>query len=380
MIPRYDVAVVGMGILGLSHALAAARAGLKVVVIDREPAARGASIRNFGFVTVSGQARGEMWGLARRTREVWAEVAPRAGVAIDQAGLTVLAHRAEAEAVLEAFMATEMGEGCEILSPAALAGRMDCDGLAPFRAALSSGHELRVEPRLALPALAAWLQRDWGVAFMPSTAVTGCETGVLSTSRGEVRAAHIFICPGDDLSSLFPEVLTRHGVQRCKLQMLRLAPTGRRLATPIMADLSLARYEGYAALPEAKALAARLRQERAAQLDAGVHLIAVQSADGSLVVGDSHEYDAAPDPFQRREIDALILEALRDTMPGFEAPATERWIGFYAWSPQRPWFSEEVLPGVHMTVVTCGAGMSSGFAIGERVVAAATNVSVKGAA
>ena len=72
MIPHYDVAVVGMGIVGLAHALAAARAGLKGVVIDREPAARGASIRNFGFVTVSGQARGEMWGLARRTRDVWA--------------------------------------------------------------------------------------------------------------------------------------------------------------------------------------------------------------------------------------------------------------------------------------------------------------------
>lgn len=380
MIPHYDVAVVGMGIVGLAHALAAARAGLKVVVIDREPAARGASIRNFGFVTVSGQARGEMWGLARRTRDVWAEVAPQAGIAVDQAGLTVLAHRPEAEAVMQAFMETEMGEGCEILTPGALASRMDCEGLAPFRAALRSDHELRVEPRLALPALATWLEQEQGVAFMPATAVTGCETGRLSTSRGEVRAEHIFICSGDDLSSLFPDVLTRHEVQRCKLQMLRLAATGRRLATPIMADLSLARYEGYAALPEAEALMQRLRKECGERLDAGVHLIAVQSADGSLVVGDSHEYGASPDPFQRLEMDELILDALRESMPGYAAPVVERWIGFYAWSPREPWFTEEVLPGVHMTLVTCGAGMSSGFAIGERVVAAATNNSMKGAA
>ncbi|RYG16783.1 MAG: TIGR03364 family FAD-dependent oxidoreductase [Caulobacteraceae bacterium] len=380
MIPRYEVAVVGMGIIGLAHAYAAARAGLKVVVIDREPAARGASIRNFGFVTVTGQARGDMWGLARRARDVWAEVAPAAGIAVDQTGLTVLAHRPEAQGVLEAFMATEMAEGCELVSSEALAARMDCTGLAPFRAALASKHELRVEPRLALPALAAWLEAHWGVEFMGSTTVLGCESGRLSTSRGEVAAEAIFLCTGDDLNGLFPDVLARHAVQRCKLQMLRLASPGRRLATPIMADLSLARYEGYAALPEAEALLRRLREERGDLLDLGVHLIAVQSADGSLVVGDSHEYDAAPDPFQRREIDDLILKALRESMPGYDTPAVERWIGVYAWSPQHPWFTEEVAPGVHMTVVTCGAGMSTGFAIGERVVSAATNLSVKGAA
>ena len=67
-------------------------------------------------------------------------------------------------------------------------------------------------------------------------------------------------------------------------------------------------------------------------------------------------------------------------MPGYDTPAVERWIGFYAWSPRRPWFTEEVLPGVHMTVVTCGAGMSTGFAIGEDVVSAATRISLKGAA
>lgn len=49
-----DLAVVGAGIVGLAHALAATRAGLSVVVIDREARANGASIRNFGFVAVTG--------------------------------------------------------------------------------------------------------------------------------------------------------------------------------------------------------------------------------------------------------------------------------------------------------------------------------------
>jgi len=52
--PSYDLAVVGAGIVGLGCALAAARAGKRVAVIDRDAQANGASVRNFGFVTVTG--------------------------------------------------------------------------------------------------------------------------------------------------------------------------------------------------------------------------------------------------------------------------------------------------------------------------------------
>jgi glycine/D-amino acid oxidase-like deaminating enzyme len=106
----------------------------------------------------------------------------------------------------------------------------------------------------------------------------------------------------------------------------------------------------------------------------------VQSADGSLVVGDTHEYGDAPTPFQPADKDALMLEALRETLPSLPATPVERWIGVYASSPSAPWFSEEVRPGVHMTVVTCGAGMSTAFAIAERVVSRALNVTLSEAA
>ena len=63
----YDLAVVGSGICGLAHALAAARRGKRVIVIDRDAQANGASIRNFGFITVTGQQAGECWLRARRS-------------------------------------------------------------------------------------------------------------------------------------------------------------------------------------------------------------------------------------------------------------------------------------------------------------------------
>src|SRR5258708_38215977 len=91
---RYDLAVVGAGIIGLATALAAVRHGLRVVVIDRDAQANGASVRNFGFITVTGQGRGSMWSRARRTRDVWLEVAQAAGVQIVHRGLWMTARRA----------------------------------------------------------------------------------------------------------------------------------------------------------------------------------------------------------------------------------------------------------------------------------------------
>ncbi|MBO9724899.1 MAG: TIGR03364 family FAD-dependent oxidoreductase [Novosphingobium sp.] len=376
LIGEFDVAVVGRGIVGLAHALAAARSGLKVVVVDRHARATGASIRNFGFVTVTGQERRDMWPLARRARDIWAQVAPRAGIAVLQDGFVLPVRRPAAAAVLEAFMQTEMGEQCRLVSDAELR-RLDPDTpFMPCEAALVSPHELRVEPREAIPLLADWLARDMGVTFAAPASVIACEPGRIVTGAGDYRADSIFVCPGDDLNALFPEVIAEQDVTRCKLQMMRLAAPGWRLARPVMSDLGLARYEGYSALPEAAALIAQLRAEQGAQLDAGVHLIAVQSADGSLVVGDTHEYGEAPDPFHSEAIDRLVLDEFEAVLGPAPQPI-ERWVGVYASSPKQNWFTREVAPGVHVTVVTCGAGMSTAFAIGERVVGAAIDAPMK---
>jgi glycine/D-amino acid oxidase-like deaminating enzyme len=89
----YDIAIVGAGIVGLAHALAASRAGLTCIVIDRDQRAIGASIRNFGFVTVTGQQAGECWRRAMRSRDIWEEIAPAAGIPVLQHGLAVVARR-----------------------------------------------------------------------------------------------------------------------------------------------------------------------------------------------------------------------------------------------------------------------------------------------
>ena len=365
----YDLAVVGAGIVGLACALAAAKRGKRVVVVDRDAQANGASIRNFGFITITGQARGEMWARALRTRDIWAEVAAEAGVPILHKGLVMAARRPESVAVLEAFQQTEMGEACRLLTPAEVKASHPEVATPDLLAALWSPHELRVESREAIPRLATWLAERHGVDFHWGEAVLAVEPGQVHTTGGVIEAEAVAVCPGDDLYALFPEAIAAAGVTRCKLQMLRLADPGYRLSAGVMSDLGLVRYAGYAALPEANALRARLEREQAAQLDNGVHLIVVQSADGSLVVGDSHHYAATPDPFAHEAVDQLILDEFAAVFGGAPPPVLERWTGTYASASDRTVLVDEPMEGVRLVMVTTGAGASTGFGLGEEVIA-----------
>jgi FAD dependent oxidoreductase TIGR03364 len=363
----YDLAVVGAGIVGLAHALAAARLGKRVVVIDRDAQANGASIRNFGFVTVTGQQEGQCWTRARRSRDVWAEVAPAAGIPVLQRGLTVLAERAEAVSVIEAFLGTEMGAGCRLLTRAEAAEALPVTG--SVRAALRSPHELRVESRTAIPRLAAWLAEAHGVTFLWSRSVTGLALPCIETSAGPVMAEAAVICPGDDFTGLHAGRIGAMGFTRCLLQMLRMAPAAPvRLPTPVMSDLGLARYQGYAELPEAAPLKARLDADRAEARAEGVHLIAVQSADGSLVVGDSHRYAATPHPFSGTRVDDLILTELDAVLDLPGRRVTERWTGTYASAPDRLAWTDHVSDAEKIVIVTSGTGASTAFAIAEETV------------
>jgi D-hydroxyproline dehydrogenase subunit beta len=366
---RFDLAVIGAGIVGLGHALAAARQGLKVVVIDRDLRANGASIRNFGFITVTGQPRGEVWRLARRARDIWWDIAPGAGIAIEHHGLALTLRRPESVAVAEAFLATEMGEGCELLTTAELRSRFPRIAADAALGALVSPHELRVDSVTAVPKLANWLAREHGVTFRMGETALSVEPPVVSTSRGEVFADRVVVCPNDDLSTLFPERIEAYALTRCRLSMLRLASPGFRWPAGVMSDLGLLRYHGYADLPQAKALARRIEGEQPRALAHGVHLIAVQDADGSLVVGDSHHYDDLPLPFAPAEAEALILQEFEQATGLTPPPVIARWTGVYPISNQRAFLVDKPSPQVRLVIVTSGTGASTAFAIGEATIA-----------
>ncbi|HZA66089.1 MAG TPA: TIGR03364 family FAD-dependent oxidoreductase [Geminicoccaceae bacterium] len=368
---HFDLAVVGAGIVGLAHALAAVRRGLRVVVIDREREVIGASVRNFGFVTVTGQQQGECWRRALRSRDVWLEVAPQAGIAIEQEGLLVVAQRPEALAVLEAFAATEMGAACRLVDGREARSRYPVLGETAIAGVLWSPHERRIESRDAIPKLADWLERALGVTFVRDTLVKDVAPPYLATTAGTFGAERVVVCPGDDLLTLYADRIRALGIGRCRLHMLKVRPgdPGFCLPAAAMSDLSLIRYLGYAELPETAALKARLEAEQPRMLAHGIHLIAVQGRDRDLIVGDSHHYEWSPSPFAEAGVDELILAELTTVLRLPEAYVTERWTGIYASLPDRLVVIDAPEPAVRLVMVTSGTGASTAFAIGEEVIA-----------
>ena len=190
----------------------------------------------------------------------------------------------------------------------------------------------------------------------------------LHTSRGIVHAGAVVVCPGDDFVTLYPELIASHHIRRCRLSMLRLANPGWRLPGALMSDLGLVRYRGYGALPEARAREAKLRAEQPRHFNNGVHLIVTQSADGSLVVGDSHHYDPLPNPFAPASAEEDILDEYARATGRAPPPVLERWTGVYAVSDARTYLIDTPEPGVRLVIVTSGTGASTSMALAERVI------------
>ena len=208
------------------------------------------------------------------------------------------------------------------------------------------------------------------MTFLRETVVHAASPPKLDTSRGPIEAEVIIVCPGDDFATLRAERLAQYGLTRCKLHMLRLRPQrfDERLP-PVMSDLGMIRYLGYAELPAAEALRVRLEAEQREHIDAGVHLIAVRSADGTLVVGDSHHYAATPDPFAPAAVDDLILDEYSHVFAGAPPQVVERWTGTYASAPDRLMLVDAPCEGLRIVLITSGTGASTSFAIAEEVIA-----------
>lgn len=369
MAEQFDLAVVGAGVLGLAHALAAARGGRRVVVIERDARANGASVRMSGLVSVAGHAPGASARRAKRSRDIWAEVCREAGVRIEHEGLAIVARRPEAALALEAYAAAEPAPGCAFYRPD------DAHALFPqFRGDVAgvfwSPDEIRVEALSAMGRIAAWLEDAHDVAFRWETAALGVGDGEVVTSRGPIRANAVVVCAGDDFRTLYGERLAGLGLTRAKSQMLRVRyEDGFELPGAVATDLAVTRMAGLGEFDGVAALKSRLAEEQPDHIRHGIVMLASQSADGSIVVGSSRSLDATPDPFQTHGVDELILDELSAVFGKRPKQVLSRWTGTYAFSAERPVIVEEPSETVRIVIAASGAGANAAFAIGEEVIA-----------
>ncbi len=367
-----DLLIVGAGILGLAHAWAGAKRGLRVKVFERSHTPLGASIRNFGQALVGGQAPGAMLNLARQSRGLWAELGQAAGLSLHQQGSLLLARTEVEEALLEAFVngrGDELGYRTELLRGDALNALYD-GRFSHHRAALHGLDDQQLYSREALPKIIDYLRRELGVTFHFSTLVRDVQSGQADTTAGRFTARHILVCSGHDYQTLLAEHMARLQPQVCRLQMLRVRPAQPlALKHAVLTGLSCTHYGAFSDLPEAEAIRAQIRREQPELETLGIHLLISPTPYGELIIGDSHDYGSDASPFNAEGTDRIMLELAEHTL-GMGVEVIERWQGVYGARGPGPFSVTPAADGVTAVLMHTGLGMSVGLGLGERTVSA----------
>jgi FAD dependent oxidoreductase TIGR03364 len=355
--------VVGGGILGAMHAWHGRRRGYEVVHLEREVAARGASVRNFGLVWVSGRKPGAELSLALRARELWDEVAADVpDVALRPGGsLTVAVNDDEWRVVQRAADLPDAAlRGFHLLEAAEVAQRNPAIG-GIIRGALWCDKDAVVEPRLASAAIVARLADDPGYTWRPACAVVDLRDQGVRDDEGVWWDADLVVaCPGAAHSGVFAPWL-RTGVRRVRLQMMQTAPLGATLTTSVADADSLRYYPAYAGLDLAS-----LPPQPAVAAESGLQLLMAQRLDGSLTIGDTHgydepfEFDVLEEPYQ--ELYRRAAAVIGPSMPR----VIRRWAGVYSQTTDdRLYTRHEVAEGVVLVTGVGGRGMTCSPAVAE---------------
>lgn len=364
---KYDVVVVGAGIVGLAHAWMAAKRGLSVLVLDRSSQAVGATIRNFGMIWPVGQPSGELRSMAMKSRAFWLELKSLGALPVETCGSLHVAHNEDELQVLTEYT-DRNSDDVNLLSPEETLERSPIVRKEGLCGAMWSSTELRVDPRNAARQIASWLAQHCGVTFKFDTSVAQVAGEDVRCSCGTLyQGDRIVVCSGSDLRALFPGILSSSGLKLCKLQMLETRTQSDFSGSPhIASGLTLRHYQSFQDCPTLASLKRRIAQDSPELDEFGIHVMASLFPDGRIVLGDSHEYDERISPFDKPRIDELMIQELKKILTLENWTITSRWSGIYSKHPQLPVFESTTECGAHLCIGTGGAGMTMAFGIADR--------------
>lgn len=370
---KHDVVIVGAGIVGLAHALAASTRGAKVLMLERTGRALGASIRNFGMIWPIGQPAGPLLRRALRSREIWLECAATGAFAVEQCGALHVAMRLDEMQVLSEFheRCRDSGYQCRLLTGTQAAAASPGLRRDHILGGLRSDLELCVDPREAIAALPNVLAAR-GVDIRFGQHVRSVDGGRVELADSTtISAQRVVICAGSEMRTLFPNELASAGLIQCKLQMMRtgVQPGNWRIGPHLAAGLTLVHYKAFAECESLSLLRRRFEAQYPAHLAAGVHVLVSQNAAGEITLGDSHEYAPDAGPFDRTSIDRLVLDYLAEF---FQCPRLEieqRWHGVYSkCASGATEYVARVAQGVYFVTGLGGAGMTLSFGLAEETI------------
>ncbi|WP_252177283.1 TIGR03364 family FAD-dependent oxidoreductase [Endozoicomonas sp. 4G] len=373
---KYDLMVVGAGILGAFHAYAAAKRGYKVLLVEKDSQPVQATVRNFGQVIPSGMTA-DLLPTALNSLDIYQTLQDQFDISARRNGSCYMASDEQELAMLQELHQQHQQTGY----PSSLLSRDEVIRANPavrksyVKGALFFPEEFSVNPLQLVYRIIEFIQQEYGVEYRPNTRIIAMETGqdeVISrdSAGDQYRAAKAMVCNGHDFKTLFPSRFLNSDIELVKLQMMRTKPLQSvSLKGNLLSGRSIRRYESFRNLPSWRA------GEADSELDKyGVHILFKQELDGSIIIGDSHEY---ADAREAEKLSFTLNQSLNERMLTearniVELPCwdiAQYWAGYYCQSKTDHYYQDDIDDKIHFLTAIGGKGMTLAPGIAEKNIA-----------
>jgi FAD dependent oxidoreductase TIGR03364 len=372
---KYDLAIVGGGVLGTFHAYHAALLGLKVIVLEKDLFPMEASVRNFGQVVPSGFSVGRWHHYGRYSTQLYKSFQEKFDIGIRNNGSTYIASTPDELELLHELKANFEAEDYHslLLSKDELLAKYPSVDSNYAIGALSFPQEVSAESRTMIHNLHVFLRETTSIEFSYATPVIGIEdkeseVELHTTNQGKILATKAIICNGKDFRLLYPDVFSKSAIEVVKLGMMVTKPMPEiKLPGNILTGLTIRRYESFKALEGYKNLNWENVNQEA--INNGIHILFKQRIDGSIVIGDSHQYaGAAKNEELGFDVDMSVNQIILDeskkilNLPNWDIQ--HYWNGYYSqMKGNEEIFVHQISNNIKVVTAIGGKGMtaSAGF-------------------
>lgn len=374
-INKYDLIVVGGGILGTFHAYHALLKGLKVLQLEKDNFPISSTVRNFGQVVPSGMS-GKWFDYGVRGLEIYKAIQKEMDISVRNNGSIYIASDHD-EVQIAHELSThykQVGYEHELWSKEQILAAYPMMHADYVKEAIVFKQELSVEPEMMIHRLHQYMQSKFEKYTLRfNKTVMACEDYAdsvkITTSDLETfQADKVVICNGYEFKVLYRSLFEDSGLKISKLQMMRTKPMKTmHLPGNILTGLTLRRYESFEeycpsfhkiAVPEHYK---ELREN-------GIHILFKQAVDGSIIIGDSHEYAKGSQLEElgfsiNSHINELMLMEANRILPMNHTMIASTWAGFYA-QHKNEILEVDVSDRIHVRTGIGGKGMtaSAGYA------------------
>lgn len=372
----YDLIVVGSGILGTFHAIHAAKMGKKVLLTEKDQYPVNATVRNFGQAVPSGMPSDWLM-YAIRSADIYKEIQKEFDISVRNNG-TVYLSSDEDELLLINELKARMdiiGYDSQLLTAKSCHKQWPALHQEYCNGGLFFPQEVSVEPDRLIYRLIEYATGKYtNLTYRPSTAIVDClvvgnQVEVVSASRQKFTAEKAIVCSGGEFKLLFADLFRTSGITLCKLQMMRTIPMPEvELEGNILTGLSIRRYESFQECRSFKHIS--LPEHYKELKEWGVHILFKKAVDGSIIIGDSHEYASVDRTDDlgfgiNNYVNELMLKEAQRIVNFDVRKIASTWAGFYPQHNSKPIVEYDIEDKIHIRTAIGGKGMTSSAGYAE---------------